>query len=144
MNLPPFRLEPPVSKTNWQSKTGHGDADLDKMVKRLKELRQEGLEAADLVAMFIQRRVLPLQRRPHRICDMAGHLDCTRTSTMKLAGDEVRERVRAITELTIPKGWWFGMHAYTQKNPPPEVTVSCLSLSFSCSCAELMPRLVPL
>ena len=133
-----------MSKMNWQSKIGHGDADLDKMVKRVKELRQEGLEAADLVATFVLRRVLPLQRRPHGICDMAGNLDCTRTSTVNLIGDEVCNRVRTITELTIPKGWWFGMHPYTRKKPPPEVTVLCLSLSFSCSCADLMPRSAPL
>ena len=83
VNLPPFRLDPPVAKTNWQSKVGHGDADLDKMVKRVKELHKEVLEAADLVATFVLRWVLPLQRRPHRMCDMAGHLDCTRTSTVR-------------------------------------------------------------
>ena len=90
------------------------------MVKCTKELRKEGLEVADLVATFILRWVLPLQRRPHRICDMSRHLDCTRTCTVR---QEVRDRVHAITELKIPDKWWFGMLAYTRDDPPPEVTI---------------------
>ena len=62
MNLPPFQPGPSTAKTNWQSKPGHGDDDLDKMMRRVKELRTEGLQAADLVATFILRWVLPLQR----------------------------------------------------------------------------------
>ena len=117
-------MDPPEQKTNWQSKVGHGDADLDLMVKRTKELRNEGLEAADLVATFILCRVLPLQRRPHRICDMSGHKDCTRTCTVRLNREEVRDRVRAITELKLDEKWWFGMMAYTRNDPPPQVNVS--------------------
>ena len=96
---------------NWTSKVGHGDADLDKMVARTRELCKDGLEAADLVATFIARRVLPLQRRAHRICDMSGHRDNTRTSTVRLDRETVRNRVRAITDLKVDAKWWFGMHA---------------------------------
>ena len=52
-------MDPLEQKHNWQSKVGHGDADLDAMVKRTRELRVEGLEAADLVATWILRRVYP-------------------------------------------------------------------------------------
>ena len=65
LNLPLFLMEPPEQRHNWQSKLGHGDTNLDEMVKRTKELRVSGLEAADLVATWIVRRVLPLQRRAH-------------------------------------------------------------------------------
>ena len=36
------------------------------------------------------------------------------------------------------------MHPYTNKRPPPEVTVLWLSLSISFSCADLTSRSVPL
>ena len=140
VNLPPFQPGPPTSKTNWQSKPGHGDGDLDRMMKRMTELRKEGLVAADLVATFILRRVLPLQRRPHRICDMTGHRDCTRTSTVRLDYDEVRDRVCAITELKILDKWWFGLHPYTRKNQPPKVTALHICLNYSCPCADLTPK----
>ena len=44
----------------------------------------ERLGAADLVASFIARRVQPLQRRSHRMCDMSLRMDPTRTSTREL------------------------------------------------------------
>ena len=91
------------------------------MVKRTKELRFDGLEAADLVAAWILRRVLPLQRRAHRICDMSGHLDCTRTSTTRLDRNKVRDRIRHITDLKIDEKWWFGMQPFTRHDRPPRV-----------------------
>ena len=131
LNLPPFRLEPPEERTNWTSKVGHGDTDLDDMVKRTKELCQSGLEAADLIATFIARRVLPLQRRPHRICDMGGHRDSTRTSTARLDRGVVRDRVRAITDLKLDAKWWFGLHAYHRDARPPQVLLLSLHVSFA-------------
>ena len=109
------------------------------MVKRTRELCKDGLEAADLVATFIVRRVLPLQRRAHRICDMSGHRDSTRTSTEKLDRETLRTRVRAITDLKVDEKWWFGMHAYTRDSRPPQVT----PLSFSLS-ASLLPLFLSL
>ena len=91
-------------------------------------MRANGLEAADLVATWIARRVLPLQRQAHRICDMGGHLDCTRTSTAQMDRDEVRNRIRHITDLKIDEKWWFGMRPYTRQDRPPQVCLlnTCL------------------
>ena len=49
---------------------------------------------------------------------------------LDLHRDEVRDRVRAITELKIPDMWWFGMQPYTQENPPPKV-LSCVFVFFT-------------
>ena len=53
---------------------------------------------------------------------MSGHLDSTRTCTVKLDRETVRDRVRAITELKLDEKWWFGTQAYTRNYPPPQVT----------------------
>ena len=76
------------------------------------------------MATWILRRVLPLQRRAHRICDMGGHRDRSRTCTVQLERDEVRNRVCAITELKIDEKWWFGMMAFTRNDSPPQVHIS--------------------
>ena len=48
-------------------------------VAQLRVLTQsEGLTGADLLAAFMARRVLPLQGRPHLICQMSGHRDPSR------------------------------------------------------------------
>ena len=76
------------------------------------------------MATWILRRVLPLQHRPHRICDMSGHRDCSRTCTVRLDREEVRDRVRAITELKLGEKWWFGIMACTRNDPPPQLNIS--------------------
>src|SRR3954471_10603315 len=92
LNLPEFSLPPPT-KHNWSEKPGFGDTDLDRQVARIAELEAEGLSPADLVATWICRRVLPLQRRCHRICDMSNRLDPTRTSTFRVGEAELAQRM---------------------------------------------------
>ena len=82
LNFPEFSLPPPT-KHNWSEKPGDGDTDLDRQMIRIAELMSEGLRPADLVAGWICRRVLPFQRRCHRLCDMSGRFDPTRISTFK-------------------------------------------------------------
>ena len=91
------------------------------MASRVRELHEEGLEAANLVAGFILRRVQPLQRQPHRIYDMTNHRDCTRTSTFKLTEDQVRERVRALIDIDISDTWWFRKKPCSRCTTPPQV-----------------------
>ena len=51
-------------------------------VARVRDLTQaEGLTGPDLLAAFVTRRVLPLQSRPHLICQMSGQLDPSRMCT---------------------------------------------------------------
>ena len=77
VNLPAFEAGPPAGKLpNWsyQAKSlmlvGAG------AVTRLRVLTQsEGLTGPDLLAAFVARRVLPLQGRPHMICQMSGRRD---------------------------------------------------------------------
>ena len=70
---------------------------------------REGLTAVDLIAAFIGRRVLPLQRRPHRICDMSGWRDPCRLSTKELTAEEIAVRVNDISAAGLKvKEWRFG------------------------------------
>ena len=88
MNLPEFSLPPP-SQHNWSEKPGEGDTDIDHQMARIAELMDEGLVAANLVAAWLSRHVLPLQRRCHHICDMFGRLDPSRISTFQMDLEDV-------------------------------------------------------
>ena len=53
-------------------------------VARLRVMIQsEGLTGSDLLAAFVVRRVLPLQGRPHLICQMSSQLDPSRMCTRR-------------------------------------------------------------
>ena len=116
-NLPEFELPPPTAKYQWATKVGAGDVDLDEQVKRMEKLVSDGLRAADLVAAWITLRVLPLQRRVHRMCDMGSRKDPTRITTHQLTQEEVRARVVELTDAPCPDPFEFGMECYSRKNP---------------------------
>jgi hypothetical protein len=75
LNLPPFVDEPPTAMKNWtyNPKTTVGPVNALHWVKG--ELRDAGLTPQDIVACFISRRVSPLQRWSHKICQMSGPMD---------------------------------------------------------------------
>ena len=76
----------------------------------LRELRDdEGLDFADLLLTFTERRVLPLQHRPHLICDMSGRRDHSQTCTKPLSYGEVARLMNHISSYKVSdSGWAFG------------------------------------
>ena len=63
----------------------------------------EGLKASDLLATFAERRVLPLQARPHTISNMSGRRDPCRMSTKDLSTIEVVRHVNYFSNSKLSK-----------------------------------------
>jgi hypothetical protein len=96
LNLPPFVDEPPLEMKNWtyNLKTA---MELVNALHRVKgELLDASLTPRDLVACFISRRISPLQRRPHKICQMSGPMDPTRHSTHELTPADILRWIKDI------------------------------------------------
>src|SRR4051812_36698132 len=89
---------------------------------------RDGLKPYDLVATWLQVRVLPLQRRVHRIWDMATWRDPTRICTRKLNFKELRARVKALTSSKMPDPFKFGLKCLHRGVKSPEVCSDCLLL----------------
>ena len=92
---------------------------------RLQEMTDlEGLKPSDLLAAFVQRRVSPLQARPHLICDMSGRRDPCRMSTKELPTVEVVRHVKYCSGSQLSEtDWSFGKRPYSRANPPPPVSI---------------------
>ena len=60
-----------------------------------------GLVGSDLLAAFVARRVLPLQSRPHLICQMSGQLDPSRMCTKDMPHDEVAHMVNYLANCKL-------------------------------------------
>src|SRR3954465_2122724 len=129
LNLPEFSLPPPTQH-NWLKKPGETDTDVDRQMARIGELMGEGLTDADLVAAWLTHRVLPLQRRCHRICDVSGRRDPSRISTFQMDLDEFLRRMHSITALKVDQNFRFGLRAYNRQNPPPVVCYCFRTLIF--------------
>jgi hypothetical protein len=83
INLPKFVVGPP-SKLNWNYDPRDLDRGVNQIHKVVYQLKKDGLTGDDLLAMYVGRRVSPLQRRPHKMCFMSGHRDPCRISTVEL------------------------------------------------------------
>ena len=97
-------------------------AELAAVDKAILELITEGLTADDLLCVWVERRVNPLQKRTHKIWQMSGAMDPNRMSTFSLSKESVHRRVRAIAQTTIPANWKYGKEPYTRDDPPPSVS----------------------
>ena len=91
--------------------------------------QSEGLTGPDLLAAFVARRVLPLQGRPHMICQMSGRRDPSRMCTKDMPHEELAYMVNYLSDSRLLEDWRFGKEPYSHANPPPVVSrLSFLSL----------------
>ncbi|KAK1649164.1 hypothetical protein QYE76_066969 [Lolium multiflorum] len=121
INLPEFNPAPPTSRLNWghNAKSADQNAEVNLLWDFLGECVSGGrLSAEDLLCTYIERRVLPLQSRIHKIGHMSGRLDPTRTSRLALSKAQVAHRVNNITKASMPEAWDWGLPPYDRTTPP--------------------------
>ncbi|KAK1607903.1 hypothetical protein QYE76_031576 [Lolium multiflorum] len=100
INLPEYVPGPPAM-TNWlHNPKDHKES---KRVADFVELLQEGtkLSSADIVRLFLSRRVLPLQRRAHKMSQMSGQRDPTRMTTFSLSPEDLILKAKQICRNTL-------------------------------------------
>ena len=84
--------------------------------------------ASDLLVAFVERRILPLQSRPHPIFRMGEHRDPCRLCTKGMPPAEVSRMVNEISDLKMSeKEWRYEKWPYSRHNPPPSVSLFFLS-----------------
>ncbi|KAK1629917.1 hypothetical protein QYE76_004232 [Lolium multiflorum] len=121
INLPEFNPAPPTTRLNWghNAKSADPDAEVNLLWDFLGECVTGGrLSAEDLLCTYMERRVLPLQGRVHKIGHMSGRLDPTRTSKVALTKAQVAHRVNNITKANMPEAWEWGLPPYDRTTPP--------------------------
>ncbi|KAK1670020.1 hypothetical protein QYE76_058179 [Lolium multiflorum] len=121
INLPEYNPAPPTTRLNWghNPKSADPDAEVNLLWDFLGECVSAGrLSAEDLLCTYIERRVIPLQRRVHKIGLMSGRLDPTRTSRIALTKAQVAHRVNNITKANMPEDWAWGLPPYDRAAPP--------------------------
>jgi hypothetical protein len=127
INLPAFSLAAPTGKQNWghQPRTNDPAAEVNRLMEYPRScVTRYRVSPADLMAAFISRRVLLLQRWVHKMCYMSGRLDPTRTSKVQLSKLAIARRVNFVSQAHLPENWDWGMEPFSREDPPP--LVSCL------------------
>ncbi|KAK1653598.1 hypothetical protein QYE76_071403 [Lolium multiflorum] len=124
INLPEYNPAPPTTRLNWghNAKSPDPDAEVNLLWDFLGECVTGGrLSAEDLLCTYIERRVIPLQGRVHKIGLMSGRLDPTRTSRIALTKAQVAHRVNNITKANMPEDWAWGLPPYDRAAPPERI-----------------------
>jgi hypothetical protein len=124
INLPEFNPAPPVGRINWSynARTSDPDAEVNQLWDFLGAAVENGLTAEDLLCTIAERRVLPLQRRTHKIGHMSGRFDPNRTSKALLSKAQVASRVNNITKANMPDDWNYGLAPRDRDHPPERVS----------------------
>ena len=91
-----------------------------------------------MLAAFVARRVLPLQSRPHMICQMSRHRDPSRMCTKVMPHEEVAYMVNYLASCDLNEEWQFGKEPYSCANPPPVVSRISLLLCLLSSRIRLL------
>ncbi|KAK1686428.1 hypothetical protein QYE76_047276 [Lolium multiflorum] len=74
----------------------------------------------DIIRTFISRRVLPLQRRAHKMCEMYGPGDPTKITGLPLSKKDVVLKARQICQTAMPEDWEWGLRPLSSTNPPTQ------------------------
>ena len=145
INLSAYEAGPPTAaRPNCAYKLKPVSSDAAAAIGRLRVLQEsEGLVASDLLIAFVERRVLPLQSRPHPIFRMGGHRDLCRLCTKGMPPAEVSRMVNEISDLKMSeKDWRFGKRPYSRHNPPPAVSFFCFVFLYDAASSRLDSFLV--
>ncbi|KAI4981896.1 hypothetical protein ZWY2020_022388 [Hordeum vulgare] len=75
---------------------------------------------------MVTHRILPLQRRPHLVCELSGRHDPCRTSTKRFTPSAVVRGVNLISTARMDDrgSWTWGMIPYNRSRPPPVMSES--------------------
>ncbi|KAE8778203.1 hypothetical protein D1007_48908 [Hordeum vulgare] len=124
LNMPPFDIAPPT-RLNWDAKTPKPISEVALLCAHLDILEKGGLLGRDLLTTMVTRRILPLQRRPHLVCEMSGRHDPCRLSTKRFTPSAVARRVNLISTTRMDESgeWTWGMSPFNRSRPPPMVAV---------------------
>jgi hypothetical protein len=105
INLPAFNPGVPT-KANWGYNPGTNHIEMNRIVRFMDQLmRETDICSDDIIRTFISRRVLPLQRRAHKISEMYGPGDPTKITGLPLSKEDVVLKARQICQTSMPMDW---------------------------------------
>jgi hypothetical protein len=127
INLPPFDTNGP-KRDSWSAILPRPAPEMEKILQWISTLQTEGgLQPPDLLLAILVARVLPLQRRSHKMCFLGSARDPTRHSTRTLSVLEVARKANRIADVKLQASWTWGLEPHDRDNPIAEVSLSGLA-----------------
>ena len=134
----PFNVDASFSRRrSWRHEVSDEEVEATEgLMAAVEKLAAHKNFGAQLVALFVKRRVQPLQARITPMWEYSGPTDPTRTREEELSKDEYEDRLRAVTNLREDKDMpgKSPVAPFGLGNKPTEVNLD-LVFSFSLRCA---------
>jgi hypothetical protein len=107
INLPAYAPYAP-SRANWKHNPKNTHVENNRIIRFMGKLNKNtDIYSDDIIRAFVSRRVLPLQRRVHKIGQMRGRRDPTRITSFGLRKYDVVLKAKKISKLTCRRsGHW--------------------------------------
>jgi hypothetical protein len=103
-----------------------------KILRCITALQKEGnLKPSNLLLAFLDARMSPLQRHPHKMCFLGSTRDPICHSSGALTAVEVVQKANRIAEAKLSASWEWGLRPHDCNNPIAEVYFVGLRLSFA-------------
>ncbi|KAK1613319.1 hypothetical protein QYE76_036992 [Lolium multiflorum] len=120
INLPTFDPAVPT-RANWSYNPKGTHNETNRIIRFMKKLMKDiAFCPDDIVRTFISRRVLPLQRRAHKMSEMYGPGDPTKITGLPLSKEDVVLKARHICQTSMTPDWEWGLLPLSTLNPPSE------------------------
>ncbi|KAK1616640.1 hypothetical protein QYE76_022157 [Lolium multiflorum] len=120
INLPAFNPAVPT-RTNWTYNPKGTHNETNRIIRFMKQLMKDTAFCPDdIVRTFISRRVLPLQRRAHKMSEMYGPGDPTKITGLPLSKEDVVLKAKHICQTSMTPDWEWGLLPLSTLNPPSE------------------------
>ncbi|KAK1609140.1 hypothetical protein QYE76_032813 [Lolium multiflorum] len=111
----------PPSRANWSYNPKENHIETNRIVRFMSQLMKDtNICSDDIVRTFISRRVLPLQRRAHKMSEMYGPGDPTKITGLQLSKEDVVLKARLICQTAMPMNWEWGFLPLSATNPPTQ------------------------
>ena len=129
--LPPYSEARLADTRGWNPRlTNLEKQQVQPMMEEIVNMKRKGLDAMDLIALFVSRRVQPLQARVRRMWEYTGLEDPTRLSKKPMNQREFEQIMKIITSVTHGAQMKGRVKPLDCNRPP---TLVC----FSCSCVRV-------
>jgi len=117
--LPPYSDVRLTDSQGWNPRLTNAEKEtVLPLIREIVRLKKNGLDAMDLIAAYVTRRIQPLQARTRGMWTYTGLIDEMRYNNSEMTTEEFEHRMKVITSVTCAVQMSGRVHPLDHRHPP--------------------------